>query len=582
MIPKNIKKSHILKAIRKVDKSGVPPNRTLRKFSLRYRGKDYPPKYIISLASRHTNGVELSPSEFSGGQESNNFLKSLGFRIKQGTSKPLTLKPSKKRKKRAISPARHNDSCPRCKETIEKLLEKIFGGVEINHKFSIPANPEEFKGKHYYKYLKRIYSKIQAYRGYKKFTRAKTLPNCDFFIPEPGLLVEFDESQHFTAPRRIALANYPKNIKLGFDKQKWMDLCINIQARDKDPVFRDEQRAWYDTLRDFLPYIKGLKPTVRLYPRDLKWCDLDPQNPEDIKRFKKIISRKRGLGKIEIIRGRSPSLARIILVGGWAGDPEEVKKLIDRILKRWPRGEKVKFLVTCGGFIQFSWPKNITREQIGDIKDPDKRTQKRLFKEAEKCVKGIFTKDLMTKLRKCTDYITIGIDSRKDRISKSNVYIKDLHVELVLLLDVKRNRFHWTGKSYPTCGQAGKLVRITDHKSHFINLDSQRIFLLGCHDLNIFNERNKSNTGPWRTKIKTELRKLAKKKRSTVVLHHPHTSVKVKTWSNPWNFLHNLLPSVKLSAGAGRYCEPQRSKYDDLENVLDSTKRGESIDFVVL
>jgi hypothetical protein len=56
---------------------------------------------------------------------------------------------------------------------------------------------------------------------------------------------------------------------LGFDKRKWIELCDQINAHDNYPLFRDEQRAWYDTLRDFLPTIKPLLPTVRLYKKSL-------------------------------------------------------------------------------------------------------------------------------------------------------------------------------------------------------------------------------------------------------------------------------------------------------------------------
>jgi hypothetical protein len=54
-------------------------------------------------------------------------------------------------------------------------------------------------------------------------------------------------------------------LELGFDKKRWIRLCETIGAKDNDPPYRDEQRAWYDTLRDFLPSIRGLKPTIRLH-----------------------------------------------------------------------------------------------------------------------------------------------------------------------------------------------------------------------------------------------------------------------------------------------------------------------------
>ncbi|GAI43637.1 unnamed protein product, partial [marine sediment metagenome] len=105
--------------------------------------------------------------------------------------------------------------------------------------------------------------------------------------------IEFDESQHFTAPRKLSLMHYPDGLKLGFPKQRWGQLCDEIDAKDNDPPFRDEQRAWYDTLRDFLPEIKGLSSTVRLYFKEMHWCNLDPENSSEVNRFEKFIEGRR-------------------------------------------------------------------------------------------------------------------------------------------------------------------------------------------------------------------------------------------------------------------------------------------------
>ena len=51
------------------------------------------------------------------------------------------------------------------------------------------------------------------------------------------------------------------------------------------PPSATEQRAWYDTLRDLVPSIVGLQPTVRLYARDRVWCSLDLDSEEDRNRF---------------------------------------------------------------------------------------------------------------------------------------------------------------------------------------------------------------------------------------------------------------------------------------------------------
>ena len=108
---------------------------------------------------------------------------------------------------------------------------------------------------------------------------------CDYWVPDPGFIVEFDESQHFTIPRKLALAEYADEEHLGFSAKRWITLCEHHDSKDNDPPFRDEQRAWYDTLRDVLPSIKGLGPTVRLYAGDRVWCSLDPDSEEDRGRF---------------------------------------------------------------------------------------------------------------------------------------------------------------------------------------------------------------------------------------------------------------------------------------------------------
>jgi very-short-patch-repair endonuclease len=67
----------------------------------------------------------------------------------------------------------------------------------------------------YYKKLTEIYEALQNFRGFKEFVKAKSLPQCDFFLPKYKFIVEFDESQHFTLPRKITLERYPKELELG-------------------------------------------------------------------------------------------------------------------------------------------------------------------------------------------------------------------------------------------------------------------------------------------------------------------------------------------------------------------------------
>lgn len=108
--------------------------------------------------------------------------------------------------------------------------------------------------------------------------------------------------------------------------------------------------------------------------------------------------------------------------------------MLEDIYDKWPKGKKVKFLITCGGFIQFDWPDSISKKDIDDNKNPNPKIINILVEEAEKCVELVLTKDLRNKLRGMTDYITLGVDSYKEKISTTQNYINQPHIELVFWL----------------------------------------------------------------------------------------------------------------------------------------------------
>ena len=105
MIPGNITREHVLKALREIDINGVPKGRDSRKFILLYEGKAFPPKYVVSLANKYANDIELDSSTFSGGKETNKFLMNLEFEIlDKSTGKPL--RPETKIRPKRIPAAR--------------------------------------------------------------------------------------------------------------------------------------------------------------------------------------------------------------------------------------------------------------------------------------------------------------------------------------------------------------------------------------------------------------------------------------------------------------------------------------------
>ena len=297
MIPAEIKRAHILEALQRISREGVPPRRISRGYCLVKAGHHYPPKYTIALAHEIATGQFLSSNVFSGGSESNGFLKAHGFDVVEcncGCSHsfdPITFSSGPSVKKIPTNPStRHSERCPECKIRVRELLERIYGTCLQNHRFSWPAHLSFYAGTSIFPALRKVATALEAYRGFgfEDFVRAKTVAPCDFWVPDPGFIVEFDESQHFTIPRKMVLSAYPDDHPMGFSRDRWIALCEKHNARDNDPPYRDEQRAWYDTLRDLIPSLEGLQPTVRIYASDYAWCSLDPDSSNDLRQFSDI------------------------------------------------------------------------------------------------------------------------------------------------------------------------------------------------------------------------------------------------------------------------------------------------------
>ena len=294
MIPALISKTHILEAIRRICQDGIPPRRRSRGYCLVAESGHLPPKYVIALAYQAATGEVLRSNRFSGGTQSNNFLEDRGFSVVEchcGGS--ITLESSSEKQGKSIRVRRvHSESCPECKRRVCELLERLYGVCVANHALGYSTRPESYDGTSIGPTLRKVAVALESFRGFgtTDFVRRKGLAQCDFWVPNPGFVVEFDESQHFTKPRKLALKAYADQQPLGFSARRWMNLCEKHDAKDNNPPFRDEQRAWYDALRDLVPSTRGLRPTVRLYARDTAWCSLNPNNQDDLERFSRLIA----------------------------------------------------------------------------------------------------------------------------------------------------------------------------------------------------------------------------------------------------------------------------------------------------
>ena len=80
VLPEEITREHILEALKKLDIGGWPTEHDSTKYALVYNEKEYPPKYVVVTASK-VSGKPITTNDFSGGDETNNFLSKRGFKI---------------------------------------------------------------------------------------------------------------------------------------------------------------------------------------------------------------------------------------------------------------------------------------------------------------------------------------------------------------------------------------------------------------------------------------------------------------------------------------------------------------------
>lgn len=187
---------------------------------------------------------------------------------------------------------RHSEHCRDCKEQVRRLLTAVYGDCLAGYSFPWPTRPEEYKKTIIGDTLLQISMGLRGFRGHGDFIKSAQMPPCDFYIPKPAFILEFDESQHFTQARHVALSLYRPDFKAGFPVSQWLELCCLIDARDNDPPDRDERRAWYDTLRDLVPVLHGLEPTVRIYSDEFRWCSLDSESNRDQETFCSILKQR--------------------------------------------------------------------------------------------------------------------------------------------------------------------------------------------------------------------------------------------------------------------------------------------------
>jgi hypothetical protein len=114
---KDIKREHVLKALEEIDRNGIPPDARSTTYDLIEGQGRYPPKLVLSLASKNASGQEFDRSLFSGGEASPAFalLRKLNFYIER-------------------------------KDFVEALISKFLKQAEAGDDLSTKSYPKTYRG----------------------------------------------------------------------------------------------------------------------------------------------------------------------------------------------------------------------------------------------------------------------------------------------------------------------------------------------------------------------------------------------------------------------------------------------------
>lgn len=251
-----IERKHVETAIQKY-LTGKYKHYPARSAFLICDGRKLPAKFILRLAFFEATGEMVSSESFTGGRASVRVLKNLGFDV-------IYDKPTG-------NSGRRNPIKSARREAFKQIVARHWGMVETEKKFPTICVPDFNSLKTQDPSLGNILHAIQARRGIEVKGQFNRELAFDFYVPKVNLVIEFDERQHFTPLRAVSLLAYPDDVKLGFDRERWISLSEQIKAGDNSPIYRDEQRAFYDSIRDLCAPRFGLKPVVRIFEADVLW-----------------------------------------------------------------------------------------------------------------------------------------------------------------------------------------------------------------------------------------------------------------------------------------------------------------------
>ena len=261
---------------------------------------------------------------------------------------------------------------------------------------------------------------------------------------------------------------------------------------------------------------------------------------------------------------RRPLVVRIVVNGSTANEGSNSSRARDMLMrafepKNWPIPAKpVPFAVTPGGFIKARLPQCYDGSRGWGSGPED---FKQLVRWMKKALWDVVNEEVLKAARPRTKFLTIGVDLNNGGI-KSNTgrYARDTHAEMVAVVDIGSGGIVCcTGKSYPVGYQEKTLVQETDLESHLFCWRIKHVLVSDCHDLNMFSNRfyaNQHSNKPRRKRC-DEMRKLVKRFKPEIILHHPHSTDSPRIWSTAWSGASQWLPCGHTYASGIAYYNNQ-------------------------
>lgn len=265
-------------------------------------------------------------------------------------------------------------------------------------------------------------------------------------------------------------------------------------------------------------------------------------------------------------------IARVVVRGRPDGSQGAAEHFLVTALRKWPANAKTTFLMTPGGFVSGSFPLSWSGKSSWD----SPQNIKPLINEATHVAMGVFSPKVIDLAKGRVKVITLCVDLHEPDTGE--------HAELIAVFDVDLGKIvGWTGKSYPVPSQEKRLVQVSDLKSHVIEVAGERVLILGCHDLNMWNPRGWAAQSPGSNRRKRcmAMRRIAKKFNPTVVLQHPHDTDSPNIWSLGWGEIKRQFPNLKAWASGICYNNENGGKQRaPLKKVLARTQGGPVVNVV--